>query len=142
MGCDIHLHIEVKISGKWEHWAAPTVSRYYPLFALMGNIRNSNGIKALSNKRGLPEDITEVTRFVSKCEAGHGHSWLNSEEISVLTDRIDKLARPEIRNYFCFEQEFLHSSWFLGNSFASFHKQTATYPKEIEDVRFVFWFDS
>lgn len=27
MGCDIHLHIEVKINGAWEHYATPRVDR-------------------------------------------------------------------------------------------------------------------
>lgn len=32
MGCDIHLHTELKINGQWQHYSAPSISRDYHLF--------------------------------------------------------------------------------------------------------------
>ena len=33
MGTDMHLHIELKIDGRWEHWSAPRIDRNYEFFA-------------------------------------------------------------------------------------------------------------
>lgn len=60
MGCDIHLHTEVKINGVWHHMGAPSVPRNYRLFAKMAGVR---GIETpIAEPRGLPGDATLLTR--------------------------------------------------------------------------------
>lgn len=93
MGCDIHLHIEVKVKDIWLHYAAPEVDRSYMLFTKMGNVRRDDGrleldIKELSDCRGLPNDISDLTRVVYEWEKpdAHSMSWLSSSEIKELSD--------------------------------------------------------
>lgn len=139
MGCDIHLHIEVKLNGKWEHWANPGVERSYMLFAKMAGVRNNWDIKPLSEPKGLPSDLTTVTQFIADYDGpdGHSHSWLNAKEIEALGEFT---KTPEMLNYYRKDRwldlnaHVLRGSYLCGNSFES-------RPKGITDVRFVFWFD-
>ena len=51
MGCDIHLHVEVKIKGKWLHYNHPNIDRCYWLFTKMAGVREIEGVEACE---GLP----------------------------------------------------------------------------------------
>ncbi len=130
MGCDIHLHIEVKIGGVWHHYGAPNVSRNYALFERMAGVRGEVE-NAISPPKGLPSDISVVTRLsADKWEGdGHSHSWLSAEEISILDDNKQDM-----------EYDLLHQ-YFFETSFSGFWRYEEDRPKGIEDLRFVFWFD-
>jgi hypothetical protein len=39
--------------------------RNYSLFALLANVRNSAGVKPISEPRGLPEDVSEIVKKIS-----------------------------------------------------------------------------
>jgi hypothetical protein len=129
MGCDIHLHVEIKISGVWHHYSCPHVNRNYELFERMAGVRGKL-IYAISPPKGLPSDISIVTALESE-GYGHSHSWLGAEEISRLDDG----------KYGDMEYDILHS-YLFGNSFSGFWRYPNDRPAGIEDLRFVFWFDS
>ena len=149
MGCDIHLHTEVKINGKWHHYGCPSVSRSYLVFSKMANVRNNHGVDPIAEPRGIPSDATELTKF--DCERwgcdGHSHSWLSAEEIAALYDYINE----DLELYGC---RFKHLKWwpeenfgyFFGNTWGGFWKYRndpgSGTPDGVEDVRFVFWFDN
>jgi len=141
MGCDIHLHIEIKIDGVWHHYAHPSVRRDYQLFAKMGGVRNyDNEIEPIGELRGLPTDVSLITKrdYERWSVNGHSHGWLSSAELVVLEDW-NHARDSRMEN----DLEYsILSCYLFGNSFAGFHK----YPKEritwLEDVRFVFWFDN
>lgn len=146
MGCDIHLHIEVKINGQWEHYAHPLIDRNYRLFALMAGVRNRDDITPVSLPKGLPDDITPLTRYDAEDywgRDGHSHSYFTKEEIAELEDRI--VAEGLLKDQWRLEMDIWHC-YFLGSSFGSIVK----YPEDwrrpnrraITDVRFVFWFDN
>jgi len=138
MGCDIHLHIEVKLNGKWEHYAAPRIDRDYRLFTKMAGVRQCCNMQCLASPRGLPNDITVLTRY--DCERmgsdGHDHSWLGKEEIRILSHFIEVLKD----GWYNLEYHVLHC-YLFENSF-----DIVSYPEGVpigvEDVRFVFWFDN
>ena len=135
MGCDIHLHTEVKINGTWHHYSCPDVD----LFAKMANVRNNRSIEPISLPRGIPEDATFLTKFV--CDVygvdGHSHSWLNAEEIFILYQEFGPM--PDA----CFNLAF---GYFFGNDWDTFWKyrngNSNIIPEGVEDVRFIFWFDN
>lgn len=56
MGCDIHLHAEVKIKNAWHHYAHPSVPRSYPLFSIMAGVHESvmSGSKPSKRRTGTP----------------------------------------------------------------------------------------
>ena len=56
MGCDIHLHAEIKVNGKWEHYAHPHIRRDYRLFAKMASVRNA--------PYGHPEHIAGAAAYL------------------------------------------------------------------------------
>lgn len=91
MGCDIHLHAEVKIKNAWHHYAHPSVPRSYPLFSIMAGVRGEE--EPIAPPRGLPHDITAVTRLdYEHCrEDWHTPSWLSSEEAVQVVERYEKL---------------------------------------------------
>ena len=136
MGCDIHAHIEVKINGKWEHYSTPRIQRWYQLFAKIAGVRNNNDITPISEPKGLPEDISEITKFESDYMGsdGHSHSWLNVKEIKEMLKYIDELDPTN-----SFEHKEL--GYIGGNGVGDFEVGEG-YPKEYQDVRMVFWFDN
>ena len=135
MGCDIHLHIEIKMYGEWLHYNHPSINRWYDLFAKMADVRNGGHIDPITDAKGLPEDATKTTAFDSLHWGvdGHTHSWLSSLEIE------DLFRWIEIRQ----GESWKMFGWLFGNGLEHFHAYGEEgYPKGLEDVRFVFWFDS
>lgn len=153
MGCDIHLHVEIKLknsdnSDSWLHYNHPKIDRWYKLFAKMANVRNYDEygpIESISQPKGFPHDASLTTKFDYNNRWGsdaHSASWLNSEEIRQLTVWYDKNLKD--KDYIHgFENEF---GYLFGNSFKHFleykDNPNGGYPEELEDVRFVFWFDN
>lgn len=138
MGCDIHLHTEVKIGGRWHHYSEPSISRIYGLFAKMANVRNYSGIEPISLPKGLPKNITKVTKidYLGLEPDAHSMSWFSVDEVAKLLSWVDK---TEELKWFADRREF---GYLFGNDWKYFEKYPNDYPKEIEDFRFVFWFDN
>ena len=141
MGCDIHLHGEVKIQGKWRHWSTPDLDRDYELFAKMAEVRNNFGIRPISPPKGIPEDASFETRFDYE-DAGkwvHSASWLSAKEIHELGQFLKvRASRLHPEEFFYPEKLW---GYVRGGSWGGVYR----YPEEaalrkIEDVRFVFWF--
>ena len=143
MGCDIHLQIEVRIDGQWHHLANPAVSRNYALFAKMADVRNyDNSIAPISEPKGLPADMTFLTALDVKRWEGDAHSksWLGPDEIAALSKWLDSFFDEQSLEY-DLEHGILHC-YLFGNSFAGWKKYPEDNDFNIEDVRFIFWFDN
>jgi hypothetical protein len=123
MGCDIHLHQEVKINGVWHHYGCPSVGRSYRLFALMADVRNNGEVEPIAKQKGVPSDITELTKFdlVGWEDDGHSHSWLSAGEIELLYDFLDSGHIDDLGYVFGYPWNHI--------------------PLGVDDFRFVFWFD-
>lgn len=135
MGCDIHLHIEIMFKGKWEHWGAPKIDRFYKLFSVMAGVRRGpEDPQPIALPKGLPEGLSTVTQFAweqDKLDA-HSASWFGLFEIKELEHWWFR-SMPAMDSYL-FEDKCLHT-YLLGNTFGA--------PKDpVQDVRFVFWFDN
>lgn len=167
MGCDIHVHLEIEIDGQWHHYNSINLYRNYTLFAKMADVRNDGSITPLSTCRGLPENISVVTKLDvdSWGNDGHSHSWLNAKEISEIIsfhrslyfdipehipeEQWDKYVHEKIRLGKLTESERtaysnIHSQWgyLFGNPLEGYVKYKTDYPKEVEDIRLIFWFDN
>lgn len=138
MGCDIHLHQEVKIFGKWHHYSERNVPRDYELFEKMAGVRGAPE-NAISIPRGLPDTATEMTVFAVDDYGidGHSHSWLNSDEIFELETWLEE--KINVRG-----MTFISDYWgyLFGNNWYGFKKYPDERPKGLEDIRFIFWFDN
>lgn len=134
MGCDIHIHAEIKIGGRWEHYDKPNMSRNYRAFEKMAGVRGEQ-TNRMFPVRGMPWDASAVTRF--ECahygSDGHTHSWINAEEIALLADWWKKELNDEWPEWNCY---------LFGNSYSGFFKYPQDRTEGVEDVRFVFWFDN
>lgn len=142
MGCDIHVHAEVKINGKWEHFEAPGVSRNYQLFAKMAGVRNyRDEVSPIAEPRGLPEDVTGITKFDSDNwdSDGHSHSYLTSEEIAHL-ESWAVLDNVETEIFPLFSDGWLGELY--NESYGAFYSKPHLRPEGVEDFRIVFWFDN
>ena len=140
MGCDIHLHIEVKVAGEWHQYAQPHLSRSYRMFHRMAGVRGPfDGVEPFAPPRGLPGDISLLT----KLDAGewdgdaHSHSWLSADELVLLDDAYGALCPDDYAGL-----EGWLGTYFYGNGFAGFRKYPEGNPAFVEDLRFVFWFDN
>ena len=140
MGCDIHMHIEVKYKGRWRHYSAPDVDRRYALFSKMADVRNVGDIQPISQPKGLPDELDEITLLAYRLWDGdaHSESWLSSSELAELMVWWDAHKDQHgISDPF---------GYVFGNEIDSIVK----YPKDferlrglgLEDVRAVFWFDN
>ncbi len=141
MGCDIHLHGEVKINGKWEHWSAPSIPRDYNLFGKMAGVRDCG--PPIVEPRGLPDDASVLTKIAWEHEGEDGHtpSWLSGSEIEELEKWYVTSAPPG--QWRSLEHHVL--GYILGNGWnvaASVAEGEDTYPAGFEDARIVFWFDN
>ena len=143
MGCDIHLHEEVKIKGKWHHYGIARCRRNYRLFAKMADVRNLlTHITPIAQPRGIPKNATELTKFDNKKWGvdGHSHSWIGAKEIKELKEWYEKNHYPgEKVEPWWFEDEF---GYLFGNGWDGFIKYPEDYSKDVEDIRFIFWFDN
>lgn len=130
MGCDIHAHVEVKVSGKWEHYSAPVVDRNYRLFARMAGVRSNGDEEPVAEPRGIPDDISLITRmdYEHWGRDAHTPSWLKASEVA------------ECGEYG--ERWWPIWGYIFQTNFAGWHKYPADRPKGVEDVRLVFWFDN
>jgi hypothetical protein len=144
MGCDIHLHVEIKIDGVWEHYAHPNISRNYALFARMAGVRGNDYIKPIALPKGTPKDMTKVTRldFEAWGADAHSASWLGLRDIVMLEGWLDGQNWGDSALSTSLEHTILHT-YLFGSSFSSL----VLYPDDnrvqgLEDVRFVFWFDN
>lgn len=143
MGCDIHLHIELKIGGQWQHYAAPQINRWYDLFGVMADVRGCG--PAIIAPKGLPEDLSVITAMSYKSWGSDAHtpSWFNLEEIKLLSKWLKKReeeVKPQWPGYGL--EHAILNCYLFGCSFSGLKEYPEDYPKEIEDVRFVFWFDN
>lgn len=96
MGCDIHCYAEVKKNGKWvkvgnkfknpyyreirgqsRYIDSPCIERNYDLFAILANVRNEDGFKAISKPKGIPKDVSKrIKEMVEEWgDEAHSHSW-------------------------------------------------------------------
>lgn len=139
MGCDIHAHTEVKINGKWEHVSDLHIRRSYDLFSRMANVRNDGEIVPISEPRGLPSDVSYLTKFARDyCGSdGHSDSWLSGAELESLEDWYSKQPYGKTTGF------WLHDTfgYLFGNGW-DVHKYPDDYPPGVEDSRIVFWFDN
>jgi len=130
MKCNIHCHIEVKIKGIWEHYSCPTIKRNYDLFGKMAGVRSD--ITPIVKAKGIPENLSKITQIDYDWwyRDAHTHSWYNEDEIRILEEYMQDLDPYKTQ-----------LGWLFGNYIGDLHKY-GEYPKEIEDVRLIFWFDN
>lgn len=146
MGCDIHVHIEVKIKGKWEHYSTCKGMQNYRMFALWAGVRNEYDIKPFVEPRGLPDDITAMTRFDWDRQSVDWHtpSFFTFEEIASLSKRM--VEEEIIESKYDLEPMVLGRCYLFGHSIGSHHKYPEDWKKlkelGFEDCRIVFWFDN
>ena len=107
MGCDIHLHIEIKVAGRWEHYSKAPIGRWYHVFGKMAGVRDLT-VEPIVPPKGVPDDMNPVTRidYVDWGSDGHSHSWFNKEEIREL-----KIWLQSIYTDMDMEFNFLHQNF-------------------------------
>jgi hypothetical protein len=151
MGCDIHAHVELRVAGKWEHYATPSIDRRYRLFGAMAGVRGE--VPAIVKPKGVPDDMSVITRLDWEKWGVDAHtpSWLNEEELDLLQKwldaekiKVDKKEEKYPCMFFDLEAGVLNRTYMFGNSLTAFKHYTdyEYIPKNCDAVRLVFWFDN
>jgi hypothetical protein len=152
MGCDIHAHVEIRYNGQWEHYATPSISRWYELFGIMAGVRYET--KPIVEPKGVPADMSTVTRLDWERWGVDAHtaSWFNEDEIDQLSawlaqrkneaDPNEDTAASFLR--YDLEHGILNKTYMFGNSLTAFkhYDDTEYLPKGCDAVRLIFWFDN
>lgn len=138
MGCNIHIHIEVKLGGGWYHYSAPRVDRSYKLFSLMAGVRSDDtGINSLFPVRGLPNDTSWLTDYEYQHDINNfkpkGVSYITAEELPQLQEAYCKVMNTQPADLTTDLEWTVFHTFIQGSSMA-------THPT-YEDLRIVFWFD-
>lgn len=141
MGCDIHVHREVRCDGQWKcledyyeddgevFLSARYIDRNYMLFGLLAEVRSK--VSLAFTARGLPDDVSEQIQLESNewDSDGHTHSWLDLRELH--EKQTELLLSSEQLTQECLTclQKFLGE---------------LEWPKDVspQNCRIVFWFDN
>ena len=131
MGTDIHMHAEIKIGEFWEHYSILEIGRDYDLFSKLAGVRGNDYDIAIAPDRGLPDDVSMVTAISRKTwgKDAHSCSYITSEEFMELFKRVSN-------------KHHFYKNFLFGNLYMDFFSEAGIFPEELEDFRFVFWFDS
>lgn len=148
MGCDIHLHCEIKVDDEWLHYNQPHLKRDYYLFAKLAGVRNENNIVGdpISIDRGIPENASKTTRIdviYWGCD-GHNHGYITADEIVDLVEWMTSNEYPHVNTQ---EDRILLERNYWGYLFGDTWEGFILYPNErihkfVQDVRFIFFFDN
>jgi hypothetical protein len=156
MGCDIHIHTEVRKCKYWQHatgnfseGSAPFDWRSYNLYGFLAGVRNYSAVEPICEPKGFPDDASPETNASYEywdCDA-HSATWLTLEELlavdyeAIIEDR--RVTRNGNGGCTCEpgEGEPMPLREFLGPFFM---RDLATLQEmgAPEDVRVVFWFDN
>jgi len=86
MGCDIHSHAEQKTAGDYEKIPGlkPFNWRSYGMFGFLANVRNYSAVPPITERRGVPEDVSvKVAKdYEDRGSDTHSPSWLSVEELA------------------------------------------------------------
>lgn len=154
MGCDIHIVVERRVGGKWIGvnpmpsittrkikkddlgFAMPLATdRNYDRFARLASVRGEG-----EKPRGLPPDISDLTRLevAGWGGDGHSHSWLSLKDAARIwleTEWLrDKTFDPD-----SYEAKYPEAHYFGCEAVDAGGSER--YGK-IDDYRVVFWFDN
>lgn len=146
MGCDIHLFGEVKIHDEWLHYGPLNMERDYSLYSKMAGVRPRDGDVPLVLPKGLPPDISRMTRIQYKKDEGDAHheSWFTAKEIAEFATFVDAHWKADHYHGF-FGLTMKELGYIFGNAWTSFHKypeERSIFPDGLEDIRWIFWFDN
>lgn len=84
MGADIHFYGErLSKNNTYEFIDQFFDMRSYRVFGFLADVRNYSAVTPISEKRGIPANISPEVRdgYEYWCGDGHSHSWLYLEEM-------------------------------------------------------------
>ena len=135
MSTSIHMHIEVKKDGQWQHYSAPSMLREGQFFDLLAGIYGID--TPVVPVKGLPNDMSGITQYCyemdSESYCPHHQGWLSSAELRLLQQRLRDLNPAMDPFDVDLEGVFFHC-YINGNAVSSH--------QGFEDSRLIFWFDN
>ena len=134
MGCDIHAFVEFKSGDEWNFYTEIDISRNYDLFEKIAGVRGNidNALFPTGCLPGLPLDVSRTTYLhsINWGDDGHTHSCLYFDKLEIIN--------KQFKIFDSKREHFHHSDFFFGNSFLIKEE----WPKFVQDLRLVFWFDN
>lgn len=137
MGATIHMHVETRRGDTWFHFAAPSILRDRTFFQLLADLDGDGVRKPVAPARGLPADLSEVTRFCRRQDGErvkcHHESYLTASELETLQERLWDIFGDRGALQHDLEGHYFNT-YINGNTVAQ-HQGW-------DDVRLVYWFDN
>src|ERR1044071_9276747 len=94
MGCDIHTYVEQRdFDGTWQRVEWPDADRErfvfgpfdwrdYGMFGFLADVCNYSAVPTITERRGLPDDVSASLREMAQNPDFHSGSWLSVCELS------------------------------------------------------------
>jgi len=127
MGCDIHMHTERRVDGRWVHVEqGPYDDRNYGFFSALANVRSYDDYGGpIAEGRGIPEDASPEVQADSEVwgSDGHSRSYATLDELECFL-----AENPEPKDGASFWTDGMTKLRAIGG--------------DPEHVRIVFWFDN
>lgn len=159
MGCDIHMHAEKRVDGKWvkaerdvpkskygNFKEDPLENRSYSYFGWLADVRNYSEVPPISQPRGVPTDMAPETKdsYEGWGSDAHSASWLTVDEIlAVDFDQVIEDRRVTIGGNGGCTAEPGHGKRETLREFLGEYAVNALLKLRDEGVeRIVFWFDN
>lgn len=144
MGTDMHILQEVKIKGEWHHYGYMQPGRNYPLFRFVAGVtggarRTAPG--ALLLIKGTPADITPMSTIHLKKWNGDAHhvTYADSVEIRAIEDWFMERSKALRDPY---EERAKNFGYCFGNSWSGFEEYPEDREDDLEDIRWIIFFDN
>lgn len=140
MGCDIHFIIEQKVNDKWVGVLSTDALVYrnrplgsvrnYEFFTKLASVRKEDNNKEVTPQpKGVPDDISDLSKMVIKSLEGdgHSHSWATAKEFcdaftSSYLDKEEEFSPEKVLGIYTEEDGDIHPS--------------------LDNLRVVFFFDN
>lgn len=172
MGCDIHMHVEIRENNEWHYFQGDHFSlsdwekeytkkskgnvpfdwRHYKMFGVLAGVRGE-AIPIKEATYSLPEDVSDAVKLEWENDEGHSISHLTArdlyefdydKDIDTLTNK-RRILFEKIKEK-KWKYDSIDETYYdaLGGPDSMFftHVKELSELGDLDDVRIVFWFDN
>ena len=140
MWSDLHLHAEVKINNRWEHYSTAYLTTKNSIYSyLMAMYRFTKREKSVYHG-GPQQDISPITKLAYKDLGLAPLVFMYPQQILFMANSLSStIKKGNLGEGVDFLEDTIGD--LFGKTWGGFAENPETYPKELENIRWVFWLE-